>query len=291
MVECKLVLDAKAGLGEGAIWDAKMQVLYWVDVTGKALHIFDPQRKSDRSIPIGQFVGTVVPREAGGVMLALQNGFYTLDLETEVLTPIIDPEQNQPENRFNDGKCDPAGRFWAGTMNLNEAERSGALYYLDTDLSVRKMLSGIGISNGIVWSLDYRKMYYIDSPTKQVVAFDYDMRSGELSNLRVIIDLTGDHALPDGMTMDSEGMLWIAHWGGYRVTRWNPDEGEQLSEIAVPASQVTSCAFGGKDLDVLYITTARIGIDDQELVKQPLAGGIFSVTTHVKGLPAFSFKG
>lgn len=290
-MECKLVLDAKASLGEGAIWDADKQVLYWVDVTGKALHIFDPERKSDRTIPIGQFVGTVVPREAGGVMLALQNGFFALDLETEVLTSIIDPEQNQPENRFNDGKCDPEGRFWAGTMNLNETERSGALYCLDTDLSVRKMRSGVGISNGIAWSIDCRSMYYIDSPTKQVVAFDYDVRSGELSHPRVIIDLTGDDAVPDGMTMDAEGMLWIAHWGGYRVTRWNPDNGELLSEIAVPASQVTSCAFGGKDLNVLYITTARIGIDEQELDKQPLAGGIFSVATQVKGLPAYTFKG
>ncbi|ALS23006.1 SMP-30/gluconolactonase/LRE family protein [Paenibacillus naphthalenovorans] len=291
MTECSLVLDAKADLGEGAIWDAEKQVLYWVDITGKTLHVFDPEHHTDRSIPIGQFVGTVVPREAGGVMLALQNGFYSLDLETEVLTPVMDPEQNQPENRFNDGKCDPAGRFWAGTMNLNETGRSGALYCLDTDLNVRKMLTGIGISNGIVWSLDCRTMYYIDSPTKQVVAFDYEMSSGTLSRQRVMIDLTLDHALPDGMTIDAEGMIWIAHWGGYRVTRWNPDNGKQLDEIRVPASQVTSCAFGGKDLDVLYITTARHGLHERELDKQPLAGGIFSVAAQVKGLPAFSFKG
>ena len=289
MNECKLVIDVKAKLGEGPIWDSEKQVLYWVDILGQNLHIYDPVSKINNTVSIGQYVSTVVPRSAGGVALTTQNGFFSLDLDSEELQPIADPERNMPDNRFNDGKCDAAGRFWAGTMAMNGSGPNGSLYCLDLDGSVRKVLGGISISNGIAWSLDNSRMYYVDSATKQVAAFDYDIHSGTVANRRVIIDLSEGNAFPDGITIDAEGMIWVALWDGYRVERWNPDTGELLQTVSVPTAKVSACAFGGRDLDELYITTARENMSADQLEKEPMAGCVFSVKVGVKGIPGNSF--
>jgi sugar lactone lactonase YvrE len=289
MNECKLIIDAKAELGEGPIWDFGKQVLYWVDILGQNLHVYDPISNQDRAISIEQYVTTVVPRAKGGVALTTQNGFFSLDLDSGELMPIADPEQDMPNNRFNDGKCDAAGRFWAGTMSMDGSGRCGSLYCLDVDGSVRKVLGDIGISNGIAWSLDNSRMFYVDSATKQVVAFDYDIRSGALANRRVIVDVTDGSAFPDGMTIDADGMIWVAFWDGYRVERWNPDTGELLKTIPVPTAKVSACAFGGRNLDQLYITTAREGMSREQLEKEPMAGGVFCVKTEVKGISAYSY--
>ena len=289
MYKAKLVIDAKAALGEGPIWDNEKKLLYWIDIINKEVRIFDPKTSFERKIILEQQIGTVVVGTNERLVVALENGFYFLDLKTEKMSFITDPESNIPENRFNDGKCDPAGRFWAGTLSKENGKAS--LYCLDTDLRVAKKVENVTVSNGIVWNVDTKKMYYIDTPTNEVWGFDYDIRTGDISNKAVVINIPKEEGHPDGMTIDSEGMLWVAHWGGWRVSRWDPEEGKKLDEVKVPASNVTACAFGGDDLDELYITTARTGLCDEDLKEQPEAGGLFCVKTKVKGVPAFKFNG
>lgn len=285
--ELRLVIDAKATLGEGPCWDEVNQVLYWVDIMGKDLHKYDPATDENETYHIGQMIGAAVPSKSGGLVLALQNGFYKFYPDSEELTPITDPESHLPNNRFNDGKCDKAGRFWAGTMPIQGGGKSGALYCLHTDYEVKTMLQDIGISNGMAWSHDDRTMYYIDTPTREVAAFDYDLETGTIANRRVAIHFSDEHGNPDGMTIDEEGMLWIAEWGGYQVGRWDPNTGKMIDSIQVPAAQVTSCVFGGAKLDTLYITTARIGQENK--ADQPFAGGLFAIKTNVKGTKTYAF--
>jgi sugar lactone lactonase YvrE len=289
--EAELVLPAKADLGEGPCWDSQKGVLYWVNILGKTVNVYDPEANENREIDVDQLVGTVVPRKSGGITVAMEKGFYFLDLDTEQLTEIVDPESQLPENRFNDGKCDPYGRFWAGTLSLSEEQGKGSLYCLYQDFSVEKKVGNLTISNGLAWSPDHKFMYLIDTPTKKVTRFDYDGETGAIENPVAVIEFKEGHGYPDGMTIDDEGMLWIAHWAGAQVSRWNPETGEQLSSISVPALNVTSCTFGGADLKTLYITTARKNMTKEELEKYPLTGGLFKIETDVKGSPAYSFGG
>lgn len=289
--EVELAIDAKAVLGEGPHWDDKTQKLIWMDLMSKELHIYDPAAGSDKSYDLGQIGGCTVPRRSGGFIMGLQHGFFTYDLETERLTPIADPEAHLPGNRFNDGKCDPAGRLWAGSMSMHGAKDAGTLYRVDCDLTVTPMIRNVGISNGLGWSPDGATMYYIDTIAGHVRAFDYHAASGEIMNGRVVVAFPETEGFPDGMTVDSEGCIWVAHWSGYRVTRWNPATGECLSTIRIPAKNVTSCAFGGPELDELYITTARDSMTEAELAEYPHSGGVYRVKTAVKGMPAFVFGG
>ena len=288
---CELALDAQATVGEGAIWHAQAQKLYWVDVEAGRLHVFDPADASDQAFELGQRVGAVVPRASGGVMLAVQHGFAALDLQNGHLTLWSDPEENVTGNRFNDGKCDPAGRFWAGTISLDRRPGTASLYCLEPDGSVRTMLRGVTNSNGIAWSLDGATMYYIDTPTRAVTTFDYCQATGQIANPRRAIAVPESLGKPDGMTIDAEGMLWIALWDGGCVGRWDPSSGRLLETISVPARRVTSCAFGGPNLDELFITTARNGLSQQDMVRQPHAGGLFRARPGVCGMPAFEFAG
>lgn len=285
--ELKLVVDAKAPLAEGPCWDDSRQLLYWVDILGQKLHMYDPATDVNKTFQMDQYIGAVVPSHSGGVVLAMQHGFYKFYPESEELKAIADPESDRPDNRFNDGKCDKAGRFWAGTMSLHDKKNQGALYCLATDYEVKTMIKDVSISNGLAWSSDHRTMYYIDSPTREVVAYDYDYETGTISNKRTVIHFGEDLGTPDGMTIDEEDMLWIAEWGGYQVGRWDPKSGKLLQTVPIPAAQVTSCAFGGKDLNELYITTAAIGQENK--ADQPFAGGLFKIKTKVKGAKTYAF--
>jgi len=291
MGELELVLDAKSVLGEGPSWDARRQCLYWVDIEGRKIHIYDPKSGSDREIEVPQRVGAVVPRASGGLVAALHDGFYAVDPDTGAVQPLVRSAEATEDVRFNDGKCDAAGRFLAGTMSISGVPQSGILYSLHTDLSVHKMVEQVTTSNGIAWSPDHKTMYYIDSPTKQIVAYDYDLDSGTIRNGRAVIRIPDGQGVPDGMTSDTEGMLWIAQWGGYRVTRWNPHNGECIATVSVPAARVTSCVFAGDDLSELYITTASVGLTDEQRKEQPHAGGLFRIKTNVRGMPTFAFEG
>jgi sugar lactone lactonase YvrE len=241
--------------------------------------------------PVGQKIGAVVPRRSGGVVVVLEDGFYAYDFSGEGLVFLGNPAGRKPNTRFNDGKCDAAGRFWAGTMSLNGVANQGALYCLEPDLTIRTIFENVSCSNGLAWSPDNRTMYYIDSPTKKVMAYDYDLQTGEMSNPSVAIEVTEEGAVPDGMTCDAEGMLWVALWGGYGIRRWNPQTGELLLKVDVPAAQSSSCVFAGPELDDLYITSARVGISEEKLAQQPLAGGLFLFKSGVKGQPTYTFGG
>ncbi len=193
-------------------------------------------------------------------------------------------------NRFNDGKCDPRGRFLAGTMDLGEQDPLGSLYSFDGK-TVTKLLGGTIISNGLTWSPDYKTLYYIDTPTRIVQAFDYDLDSGAIANGRTLITIPESLGWPDGMTSDTQGNLWVAMWGGAQITKWNPNTGQLLEQIPVPAMNVSSCVFGGKNLNELYITSARKGLDEATLTRYPLTGGLFRLQTDVEGMPTFEFEG
>lgn len=287
----ELIVDAQATLGEGPVWHPREQRLYWVDIEEGRLHVFDPQGEPDTVYNVGCRVGAAVPRQAGGMVLATQFGFEALDLPSCERTPLADPEAHLADNRFNDGKCDPRGRFWAGTMSMKKEPRAGGLYVMETDHSVRRAIHGVTTSNGIGWTPDRTTMYYIDTPTLQVAAFDYDEATGAISNRRVIITFPEGVGRPDGMTVDADGKLWIAHWAGGRVSRWDPQEGRMLRSVHVPAVNVTSCAFGSPGLDRLYITTARQGMNEFQLREYPHAGGVFAIEPGVCGMPAEEFGG
>ncbi|MDO8686217.1 MAG: SMP-30/gluconolactonase/LRE family protein [Clostridiales bacterium] len=293
--ELELIVDLKADLAEGPCWDAQNQLLYWVDIMENKVHIHDTKSGGNRSIDIGQNVGCIVLRKSGGAVLALQHGLYFLDLKTEKLTPVIDPESHLPGNRFNDGKCDCAGRLWVGTLMIDQgsvnAKNAGTLYCLDIDLSVRAVLRDVTISNGITWSPDNKIMYFIDTPTMQIAAFDFDPGSGEVKNKRIVATIPEGEGVPDGMTTDTEGMLWVAQWDGSNVSRWDPYTGRLVEKITLPVSGTTSCIFGGAGLEDLYITSARAGIKEEDIVKQPHAGGIFKIKPGVKGVETYKFGG
>ena len=290
-LKAELLIDAHALVGEGPIWDADANVLWWVDIMSSELYAYDPQTGENREWNVGQHVGTVVQRASGGLMLALRDGFAAFDPDSGKLEMLADPEAHLPGNRFNDGKCDPGGRFWAGTMAYEDHSDQGSVYRMDTDHSVHKMIENIGVSNGIIWNLDAKTMYYTDSLDYAIRAYDYDVGTGGISNERISIDFPQEMGIADGFTIDEEGMLWVAHFGSSRVRRWNPDTAAVLVEIELPTASITACAFGGPNLDQLYITCATLGMSDAEKAQQPHAGGLFVAEVGVRGLPSDKFGG
>lgn len=284
------VLQQTSLLGEGPVWDADRNLICWVDILKGEIHQYHPQSAIHSVIPVHQMIGAFAVCSNGDFIAALQHGFAFISRTEGKVHLISDPESELPANRFNDGKCDPAGRFWAGTMAISEEPDQGNVYVLDRDFKVSKQIEKVSISNGLAWSLDHQTFYYIDSPSLEVVSYAYDILTGQISNKKSVIKIDRQDGFPDGMTIDQEGMLWIAHWGGWQVTRWDPRSGKKVGSIKVPASRVTSCTFGGENLEDLYITSASVGITAEELAIEPLAGGLFVVkNSGFKGLPAFEF--
>lgn len=290
MGEPECVWDAGAQLGEGPVWDEREQILYWVDIERPAILCLRYHDGKRREYELAERVGCIALRERGGLVAGLQSGFAFVELEGPTVHAIHDPEPELPGNRFNDGKCDPAGRFWAGTMDCAEERPTGALYRLDPDLGVHRMDAGYVITNGPAFSPDGSILYHCDTLARTVFAFDHDPEKGTIDNKRVFAQLGEDEGFPDGLTVDSEGHVWLAHWGGFRVTRFTAG-GRVAQVVSLPASQVTSCAFGGPDLGTLFVTTASIGLDAAARAEQPLAGGLFAVDADVVGLPAPRFRG
>ncbi|XP_006009938.1 regucalcin isoform X2 [Latimeria chalumnae] len=294
-VEC--VVSEKSKIGESPVWEEKEGTLLFVDVTGQKVQRWNPNTKQVQSVHVDAPVGSVVPRKSGGYVMAIGTRFDALDWEKQTVTNLAHVDKDKPNNRFNDGKVDPAGRVFAGTMALEvrpaELERhQGSLYTLHADHSVVKHFDQVDISNGLDWSLDHKTFYYIDSLSFAVDAFNYDLQSGSLSSRRVIYRLEKDEGIPDGMCIDAEGKLWVACYNGGRVLRIDPETGKRIQTVRLPADKTTSCCFGGKDYSELYVTSAYEGMDEEWMAKQPQAGGIFKITgLGVKGIPPYSFAG
>ena len=279
----------KARLGEGAFWNHKTQELYWVDIEDQMLHIYNPQTKKNRSLPTPSKIGTVVPKNTNETIVALQDGIYTMNIKSGDIVLLSDIESGLTENRFNDGKCDPSGRLWVGSMALKMQSYRASLYMVDTSGNAQVKIDRVTVSNGIVWSSDQKTMYYIDTPTGMIRAFDFDNEIGAISNERIVVKVPNSMGSPDGMAIDSEDMLWVGMWNGNAVIRCNPKTGKIISKIEVPAHNVTACAFGGKNLDTLYITTASIDMTKKEKAACPLAGSLFKADPGVKGVKSVFF--
>jgi sugar lactone lactonase YvrE len=291
-IEVRPVLQARAGLAEGPHWWQEKHLLVWVDIEASTIGLFDPSTGRNRDLPIGSHVGCAVPTASGDLLAATATGFFRVDPRNGDLTPLHHPEQHKPGNRFNDGKCDPWGHFWAGTMAYDFSPGAGALWRLGTDGHSHCARDNLSISNGLAWSLDHRWLYLIDSPTLQVMRIPL-APDGQLAGAAsCCVEIPASwNCLPDGMTIDNQGMLWIALFGGGAVTRWNPGNGEHLATLRLPCQQVTSCCFGGPVLDELFITTARRNLTAAELEQEPLAGSLFVAEPGVCGAPARSFAG
>ena len=287
----ELKLDARLHLGESPAWNAEAGILYFVDVHAGDLHIYQPADETHQTVNMGEPVGCLAPAGGGSLILALRSGFWTIDMSGGLRKHLCSPEPNLPGNRFNDGKCDPAGRFLAGTMDDAEQAASGSLYSYSRNGNLKILLAGLRISNGLTWSPDHRTFYFIDTPTRLVMAFDYDLSTGSLDHPRPCVRIPERLGWPDGMTTDMDGLLWVALWGGAQVTRWDPGTGQMLAGYPLPALNVTSCIFGGPHLTDLYITTARKGMGSAQLEQYPLSGGLFRLPTGISGLPTFSFGG
>jgi sugar lactone lactonase YvrE len=284
-----VVLAARAEVGEGPCWDAARGVLLWVDIYRGLVHLLDPGSGADMTIAVGRAVGAVVPAAGGGLVAAAQDGFVHIDPATgavEVLAPV---EAGIADHLMNDGKCDPSGAFLAGTMHRDEVAGAGALYRLNRDLSVDRLVPGVTISNGLGWSPSGDRMYYVDSLTQAVDVFEYDA-SGRLGERRRFVEIARADGMPDGLAVDAEGGVWVALWGGCEVRRYTAD-GQLDHVVELPVSQVTSCAFGGEDWGDLYITSASWEFDEARFQDEPLAGAVFAARPGVSGMPTGRFTG
>jgi D-xylonolactonase len=290
----RCIQAAGASLGEGLMWSVREQALYWVDILEKRLFRLDPATGEQDQWRFDEEISALAEREnAPGLIVTLRRGFAFFDPANAAAGPqwLHKPEPTLLTNRFNDGKCDARGRFWGGTMDFDCVAPTGALYRFDPDGQCTQHDSGFAVTNGPTWSLDGRTMYFNDTAEGGIHAYDFDPEQGTLAHRRLWLRFGRRDGLPDGMTTDAAGRLWIAHWAGSCVSCHHPLSGEELGRIALPVSQVTNCTFGGPDLRTLYITSARTGLDETRLAAEPLAGGLFAVEVDSPGLPAFRFGG
>ena len=287
-LEC--VLPWGANLAEGPVWSERESRLYWIDILAPAVYRFDPLTGTNDTCPLPRLVGAVVERKSGGLAALTIDGLEALDFDQRTLTPMVDPESDMPENRFNDGKCDPMGRLWAGTMGLDATRKSGAIYRVNADLSWRRMDGPFTVANGMDWSPDGRTFYFTDSSAGTIFAYDYDPGSGEIANRRIFARIDEADGRPDGLTIDSEGCVWSALWDGWAVRRFDPS-GKVISDLRMPVPRPTSVCFGGPDYRTLYVTSARIRLPARILADAPFSGGIFAANVGVSGWPAGQFGG
>ena len=289
-VEIACVAPMGCMLGEGPVWD-EAGFLWWVDIKAPALHRYRPEGGEVTSWPLPEPIGSAALRRQGGLLLALQCGFAFFDPDTRELQRLFDPEPQRPQNRLNDGKCDVRGRFWAGTMHDFEQDPTGDLYRLDPDLNLERFEMGFVVTNGPSWTGDGRTFFFSDSANRRIWAYDFDMERGLLGARRLFAELAPEEGHPDGQCVDAEDGLWTACWNGSRVVRRRPD-GTVDREVGLPVPLVSSCCFGGPGLDILFVTSARVGLKPAALDAAPLSGGLFAIRgLGVKGRPMPRFGG
>ncbi|XP_076462870.1 regucalcin-like [Babylonia areolata] len=293
--------NACCSIGEGPHWDDASRSLLFVDIKNLDVHRYNTDTGEDEVRHLRDTVSLVVPRRAGGYMVGLGRRLSVLEWDTGMVSTVHEVETDRG-TRFNDGKCDAKGRLWAGTMgpelgNARVEPEAGALYTLDVDRTIRKQEDKVHISNGLAWSQDNRTLFYIDSTPRKIFAYDFDLENGTISNKRTAVEFAPDtlstYGFPDGMTIDTEGKLWVACYNAGAVYRFDPETGKTLQKVDIPARQTTSVCWGGRNLDELYVTCARVYMSEEEFRStQPLAGSVFKVlATGAKGLPAHVYEG
>ena len=278
-----LLYPAQCFLGEGPFWHPQRGSLFWVDIEGKTFYEY---HWADQQVTVRRLdyrVTLLVQGQDNQLILGLEGGIGRYDLVNETFTWLADLEKDRASHRCNDGKVDSRGRLWLGTMHMDFHTGAGSLYSVEQDLLPRKKQGGLTISNGMAWSADNSRLYFIDSPTGRVQSFFYDEAGGGIAFEKDVILIPPHLGAPDGMAIDQEGMLWIAHWGGFGVYRWNPNNGQLMESVSLPVPNVTSCVFGGESLDYLMITTARQGLSPEDLQKYPHSGDVFVQQVAVKG--------
>lgn len=278
------VYPIRAILGEGSFWDPERQQLLWVDILDHKIYSFDPANGSNNGFDIGQEVSAVVTTESGLWAYSGQSGICYLNPKTGIIAQGPKPEESNQGIRFNDGKCDPRGTFWAGTMAYDNAKGLGTLYEFDLKGAVINKIDNVTISNGLAWNSSSTKFYFIDSATYQVLQYQYNKDNGDIRFERVVISIDKRLGMPDGMTIDAEDHLWIALFDGGKVIRVDIETGAIVFEVNVPVPKVTSCAFGGANLNELYITTASYLMNKSILKKYPLSGSLFKAIVPFKGV-------
>lgn len=281
--QVELLVDAHASLGEGPCWDARENVLWWVDILQQTLYRFDPNSGTSKSFQFDRSVSVAIPRSAGGLVVALRDGFYAFDPAT-LGRELIAEVAPGPDFRLNDAKCDSSGRLWGGTVHADELSGVSAFYRVDPTGRVEQIWDGVTCSNGIGWSPDDRLMYYVDSGAHRIDVCDYDSSSGRVENRRTLAEIAVEDGEPDGLTVDSAGFVWVALWAGGALRRYGPN-GRLEEVIPIPAHNVTSCTFGGDDLETLYVTTALSKTPPEQLRRHPRTGSLFQLRPGVKGLP------
>jgi sugar lactone lactonase YvrE len=271
-------------LGESATWLADSNQFLWVDIDRGILHQYNPTTKQVTDTSLGTNVSTIIPWKKNQIILALKGSLVSLDLTTGIQSPLIDIAKEEPMLRPNDGKASPDGRIFMGVMHQSNHNETGSLYRIDKDLSIHKVLSKQHIPNGIVWNAAGDRLYYVDSGRGVIEAYVYDKQTGEIVFDRVAVQVPAEMGVPDGMTIDARGYLWVAHWGGFCVGVWNPATGCLIEKVEVPVPHVTSCTFG--NAGELYITTARSGLSPEMLDRYPMSGALF--TAQVSVLPGIN---
>ncbi|MBS1745862.1 MAG: SMP-30/gluconolactonase/LRE family protein [Bacteroidetes bacterium] len=269
-----VVYNAENILGEGPVWDKYKNRILWVDILNRSIHSYSLEEKKHNEIAVDGYIGAIAVESEDIVIAAIANTVCRINIATGK-TDVLKKFDFDKENiRFNDGKCDARGRFWIGTMSINGKGNKGNLYCLDHSTICNK-ISNVGCSNGIIWSVDNKKLYYIDSAAKRVDVYDFDIESGNILNPHVLIEFSDADGIPDGMTIDTAGTLWIAFWDGWKVEGYDSSSGKLVHTIKMPVARPTSCVFGGKDLNYLFITSAKTELTQKELLHQPLAGSLF----------------
>jgi sugar lactone lactonase YvrE len=277
----ELALKLECNVGEGPFWDDVKQDLYFVDIMNKQIKMFSLTSKLVETVQFNQEIGAVFLDQKSNLIVAARDGIFAATRDGVLDTLLAPIELEDTSIRTNDAKCDAYGRMWVGTMAFDFTPGAAALFSFDSK-DLKKVVPDLTVSNGIGWSLDKKIMYFIDSPTKRVDMFDFDLEGGELRNRRPFLLLGDLDAFPDGLTTDEDGGVWVALFGGGEVRRFD-SQGTLTHIVEIPVKQVTSCCFGGGDMSDLYITTAQNGMDSDSLIREPLAGSLFRVKTSFKG--------